>query len=509
MTQATATAVVHDLIGVGFGPSNIALAIALQERAQAQGALEVLFLDKQGDYRWHGNTLVSQSELQISFLKDLVSLRNPTSPYSFVNYLHKHDRLVDFINLGTFYPCRMEFNDYLRWVASHFQEQSRYGEEVLRIEPMLSAGQVEALRMFYDYADSGSWSEGTYRANQDDFAAIKLRQRVARNIENRSLRTRMLGQEMAMPVAIAPTGLAGMQHADGEILAARAAAEFGVRYTLSTMSICSLEDIATEVGQPFWFQLYVMRDRDFIERLIDRAKAAGCDALVLTLDLQIIGQRHKDLKNGLSAPPRPTLANLLNIATKPRWALGMLGTRRRGFGNIVGHVKGVDDMGSLSEWTARQFDPRLNWGDVEWIKRRWGGKLVLKGILDAEDARLAADSGADALVVSNHGGRQLDGAPSTISALPAIVEAVGERIEVWLDSGIRSGQDVLKAIALGARGTMIGRPYLYGLGALGQAGVTRALEIIARELDLTMAFCGHTDIREVGRDILLPGSYPR
>ncbi len=268
------------------------------------------------------------------------------------------------------------------------------------IEDLRRLARKRVPRMFYDYADSGSWSEGTYRANQDDFAAIKLRQRVARNIENRSLRTRMLGQEMAMPVAIAPTGLAGMQHADGEILAARAAAEFGVRYTLSTMSICSLEDIATEVGQPFWFQLYVMRDRDFIERLIDRAKAAGCDALVLTLDLQIIGQRHKDLKNGLSAPPRPTLANLLNIATKPRWALGMLGTRRRGFGNIVGHVKGVDDMGSLSEWTARQFDPRLNWGDVEWIKRRWGGKLVLKGILDAEDARLAADSGADALVVS-------------------------------------------------------------------------------------------------------------
>lgn len=251
------------------------------------------------------------------------------------------------------------------------------------IEDLRRLARKRVPRMFYDYADSGSWSEGTYRANQDDFAAIKLRQRVARNIENRSLRTRMLGQEMAMPVAIAPTGLAGMQHADGEILAARAAAEFGVRYTLSTMSICSLEDIATEVGQPFWFQLYVMRDRDFIERLIDRAKAAGCDALVLTLDLQIIGQRHKDLKNGLSAPPRPTLANLLNIATKPRWALGMLGTRRRGFGNIVGHVKGVDDMGSLSEWTARQFDPRLNWGDVEWIKRRWGGKLVLKGILDA------------------------------------------------------------------------------------------------------------------------------
>ncbi|MFP8981620.1 alpha-hydroxy-acid oxidizing protein, partial [Pseudomonas aeruginosa] len=326
------------------------------------------------------------------------------------------------------------------------------------IEDLRRLARKRVPRMFYDYADSGSWSEGTYRANQDDFAAIKLRQRVARNIENRSLRTRMLGQEMAMPVVIAPTGLAGMQHADGEILAARAAAEFGVRYTLSTMSICSLEDIATEVGQPFWFQLYVMRDRDFIERLIDRAKAAGCDALVLTLDLQIIGQRHKDLKNGLSAPPRPTLANLLNIATKPRWALGMLGTRRRGFGNIVGHVKGVDDMGSLSEWTARQFDPRLNWGDVEWIKHRWGGKLVLKGILDAEDARLAADSGADALVASNHGGRQLDGAPATSSPLPPTVEAGGHTIEVWRAHRTRAGDAVIESLTHGLLGTSGSRP---------------------------------------------------
>ena len=363
-------------------------------------------------------------------------------------------------------------------------------------------------RMFYDYADSGSWTESTYRANERDFHAIKLRQRVAVNIESRSTRTTMAGVPVAMPVALAPTGLTGMQHADGEILAARAAEQFGVPFTLSTMSICSIEDIAAHTQAPFWFQLYVMRDRDFIERLIDRAKAAKCGALMLTLDLQILGQRHKDLKNGLTAPPKPTLANLLNLMTKPRWCLGMLGTKRRGFGNIVGHVKGVADMSSLSTWTAQQFDPSLSWADVEWVKKRWGGKLILKGILDAEDARRAADSGADALIVSNHGGRQLDSAPSTISALPAIVEAVGSRIEVWMDGGIRSGQDVLKAWALGARGTLIGRSFLYGLGAMGEAGVTKALEIIAKELEITMAFCGHTDIRNVDRKILLPGTYP-
>src|SRR5574337_1271712 len=361
--------------------------------------------------------------------------------------------------------------------------------------------------MFYDYADSGSWTEGTYRANEADFQKIKLRQRVAVNIDNRSTRAKMLGLDVAMPVAIAPTGLTGMQHADGEILAARAAEKFGIPFTLSTMSICSIEDIAAHTKAPFWFQLYVMRDRDFIERLIDRAKAANCGALVLTLDLQIIGQRHKDLKNGLSAPPKLTLANIVNMMTKPGWCLGMLGTKRRNFGNIVGHVKGIDNMGSLSEWTNKQFDPRLNWGDVEWIKNRWGGKLILKGIQDEEDARLAVDSGADALIVSNHGGRQLDGAPSSISALPAIVDAVGRRIEVHMDGGIRSGQDVLKAVALGAKGTYIGRAMLYGLGAMGEAGVTRALEIIQRELDLTMAFCGHTDINEVDRGILLPGNF--
>ena len=378
---------------------------------------------------------------------------------------------------------------------------------ITNIEDLRVLAQKRVPRMFYDYADSGSWTESTYRANESDFQRIKLRQRVAVNMEGRSTATKMVGQEVAMPVAIAPTGLTGMQHADGEILAARAAKAFGIPFTLSTMSICSIEDVAKHAGAGFWFQLYVMRDRGFIERLIDRAKAAGCTALVLTLDLQILGQRHKDLKNGLSAPPKLTLANLLNMATKPRWCLGMLGTPRRHFGNIVGHVKGVENMGSLSEWTAKQFDPQLNWGDVEWIKKRWGGKLILKGIQDVEDARLAVDSGADALIVSNHGGRQLDGAESSIRALPAIVREVGQRIEVHMDGGIRSGQDVLKATALGARGTYIGRAMLYGLGALGGAGVTRALEIIHKELDLTMAFCGRTKIGDVDESVLLPGTF--
>jgi L-lactate dehydrogenase (cytochrome) len=379
---------------------------------------------------------------------------------------------------------------------------------ITTIEDLRVLAQQRVPRMFYDYADSGSWTESTYRANESDFQKIKLRQRVAVNMENRSTAAPMVGVEMKMPVAIAPTGLTGMQHADGEILAARAAEAFGVRFTLSTMSICSIEDVAAATKGPFWFQLYVMRDRDFIERLIDRAKAAGCDALVLTLDLQILGQRHKDLKNGLSAPPKLTLANIVNMATKPRWCLGMAGTRRRQFGNIVGHVRGVADMGSLSEWTAKQFDPQLNWGDVEWIKKRWGGKLILKGIQDVEDARLAVASGADALIVSNHGGRQLDGAQSSIEALPAIVAAVGSQIEVHMDGGIRSGQDVLKAWALGARGTYIGRAFLYGLGALGEAGVAQALQIIHKELDLTMAFCGHTRLATVDRGILLPGTAP-
>ena len=380
---------------------------------------------------------------------------------------------------------------------------------ITTIEDLRVLAQKRVPRMFYDYADSGSWTESTYRANEADFVPIKFRQRVAVNLEGRSTATQMIGQNVAMPVAIAPTGLTGMQHADGEILAARAAKKFGVPFTLSTMSICSIEDVAQGTdNHPFWFQLYVMRDRDFIERLIDRAKAAKCSALVLTLDLQILGQRHKDLKNGLSAPPKLTLANIANMMTKPRWGLGMLGTQRRQFGNIVGHVKGVENMGSLSEWTANQFDPRLNWGDVEWIKKRWGGKLIIKGIIDPEDAKLAVASGADALIVSNHGGRQLDGAESSIRALPAIVDAVGSQIEVHLDGGIRSGQDVLKAYALGAKGTYIGRAFLYGLGAMGEAGVTKALEIIHRELDLSMAFCGRTKISQVDKSILLPGSFP-
>ncbi len=381
---------------------------------------------------------------------------------------------------------------------------------ITTIEELRILAQKRVPRMFYDYADSGSWTESTYRANESDFQKIKLRQRVAVNMEGRSTATTMIGQKVAMPVAIAPTGLTGMQHADGEILAARAAKKFGIPFTLSTMSICSIEDVSKGTdGHPFWFQLYVMRDRDFIERLIERARAANCSALVITLDLQILGQRHKDLKNGLSAPPKLTLANMINIATKPRWALGMLGTPRRGFGNIVGHVKGVENMGSLSAWTAQQFDPRLNWGDVEWIKKRWGGKIILKGIQDVEDARLAVESGADAMIVSNHGGRQLDGAQSSIEALPAIVDAVGKQIEVHMDGGIRSGQDVLKARALGAQGTYIGRAFLYGLGAMGQPGVEKALQIIHNELDLTMAFCGRTQMDTVDKSILLPGTFPQ
>jgi L-lactate dehydrogenase (cytochrome) len=376
------------------------------------------------------------------------------------------------------------------------------------IEDLRRLAQRRVPRMFYDYADSGSWTESTYRANESDFQKIRLRQRVAVNMENRSTATKMVGIEVKMPVAIAPTGLTGMQHADGEILAARAAEKFGVPFTLSMMSICSIEDVASHTSKPFWFQPYMLRDRAFMERLIARAKDAKCSALVLTLDLQVLGQRHKDVKNGLSAPPKLTLPNLVNMMTKPRWCLGMLGTRRRQFGNIVGHVSGVADMSSLAEWTAQQFDPRLTWTDVAWVRKLWDGPLILKGVLDVEDAKLAAASGADALVVSNHGGRQLDGAPSSIAALPAIADAVGSRIEVWMDGGVRSGQDVLKAIALGAKGVLIGRAFLYGLGALGEAGVTKCLQILHKELDITMAFCGRTNIRDVDRGILLPGTYP-
>jgi len=378
---------------------------------------------------------------------------------------------------------------------------------ITTIEDLRVLAKRRVPRMFYDYADAGSWTESTYRANETDFAAIKFRQRVAVNLVDRSLKSTMVGQEVAMPVALAPTGLTGMQHADGEILAARAAEKIGVPFTLSTMSICSIEDVAARTSKPFWFQLYVMKDRDFIERLIDRAKAANCSALVLTLDLQVLGQRHKDIRNGMTAPPKLTIPNMMNLATKPRWCLNMLRTPRRHFGNIVGHAKSVSDMSSLSSWTSQQFDPALSWNDVEWIKRRWGGKLIIKGIMDTEDARLCVESGADALIVSNHGGRQLDGAQSSIGALPAIVDAVGREIEVHMDGGIRSGQDVIRALALGAQGVYIGRPFLYGLGAMGEAGVARCLEIIRNELDLTMAFCGLRDVRQVDRNILLPGTF--
>ncbi|WP_372658452.1 L-lactate dehydrogenase [Hydrogenophaga sp.] len=379
---------------------------------------------------------------------------------------------------------------------------------ITNIEDLRVLAKKRVPRMFYDYADSGSWTESTYRANSDDFQKIKLRQRVAVNMENRSTATTMVGQAAKMPVCIAPVGLTGMQSADGEIKAAKAAEKFGIPFTLSTMSICSIEDIAQNTQAPFWFQLYMMRDRQAMAAMIERARQAQCSALVLTLDLQVIGQRHKDLKNGLTAPPKPTIANIINLMTKPRWCLGMAGTRRHSFGNLVGHVKSVSDMKSLAAWTNEQFDPRLSWADVEWVKQQWGGKLILKGIMDVEDAKLAVASGADAIVVSNHGGRQLDGAPSSIEALPAIVAAVGEQLEVWMDGGIRSGQDVLKAWALGARGTMIGRAMVYGLGAMGEQGVLKALQIIHKELDVTMAFCGHTDLQKVDKRILLPGTYP-
>ena len=358
-------------------------------------------------------------------------------------------------------------------------------------------------KMFYDYCESGSYTEQTFRDNISDFARIRLRQKVAVDMSGRTTKGTMVGQPVAMPVALAPIGLGGMQRADGEILAARAAAAFGVPYTLSTMSICSIEDVAAASPAPFWFQLYVMRDQDFVANLIERARAAKCSALVLTLDLQLLGQRHKDLKNGLSAPPKLTVANMINMATKPQWALEMLGTHRRTFRNIVGHAKGVGDLGSLSAWTNEQFDPQLDWGKVQQIKDAWGGKLILKGILDADDARRAADFGADAIIVSNHGGRQLDGAISSIRMLPAIVQAVGDKTEVWMDGGIRSGQDVLKALALGAKGAMIGRSYIYGLGAMGQAGVTTALQVIQKELDVTMALCGERDIANLRRENLL------
>lgn len=380
---------------------------------------------------------------------------------------------------------------------------------ITNVEDLRVIAKKRVPKMFYDYVDSGSWTESTYRANESDFQKIKLIQKVARNMENRSIQREMLGIKMSMPLSIAPTGLAGMVHPDGEILAARAASKFGIRYTMSTMSIASLEDIKREVNKPFWFQLYVMRDRKFMQSLIERAKAAGCDALVITLDLQMIGQRNKDLKNGLSVPPKPTLKNWINLLAKQHWCWGMMKTKRRQFGNIVGFVEGVEDTSSLSSWTADQFDPTLNWDDIEWIKKMWGGKIILKGVLDAEDAKIANQVGADAIVVSNHGGRQLDGALSSIAVLPSIVDALSNTsTEVFIDSGIRSGQDLLKAVALGAKGGMIGRAYLYGLGANGEAGVTKALEMIRNEFETSMAFCGETEVDNVGRHILVPTTIP-
>ena len=386
--------------------------------------------------------------------------------------------------------------------------------KMTHIEDLRRVAERKVPRMFYDYVDSGSWTQTTYYNNETDFDRIKLRQKVLRNMDGRSLATTMIGQPVTMPVAIAPTGFTGMMWADGEIHAARAAEKFGIPFSLSTMSICSIEDVASHTTAPFCFQLYVMRDREFMKNLIARAKAAHCSALILTADLQVLGQRHKDIKNGLSAPPKPTITNLLNLMTKPEWCLHMLGTKRHTFGNIVGHVKGVENMSSLGAWTSQQFDPTLSWDDVAWIKDLWGGKLIIKGILDPDDAVMAVRSGADAIVVSNHGGRQLDGAASSISMLADIVQAVqaesgthATSCEIFLDSGVRSGQDALKAIALGAKATMIGRAFLYGLGAYGEDGVRRALEIIYNEMDISMAFGGYTNIQQVSKDILIKGTY--
>jgi L-lactate dehydrogenase (cytochrome) len=373
---------------------------------------------------------------------------------------------------------------------------------ITTIQDLKNIYQRRVPRMFYDYCESGSWTEQTFEDNISDFAKLRLRQRVAVDMTNRSTASKMIGQDVSMPVALAPVGMTGMQCADGEIKAARAAAAFGVPYTLSTMSICSIEDVAAATDAPFWFQLYTLTDEDYSDRLIQRVKDANCSALVITLDLQILGQRHKDLKNGLSAPPKLTAKTIANLATKWSWGLEMLGTKRRGFGNIVGHVSGTSDTTSLSAWTAEQFDQALDWKKVETLMKKWGGKVILKGILDPKDAKIAAKLGVDAIIVSNHGGRQLDGALSSIRMLPKIVEAVDSKCEVWMDGGIRCGQDILKAKALGATGTMIGRSYIYGLGAMGQAGVTKALEVMHKELDTTMALCGHRDINDVTRDIL-------
>ena len=374
---------------------------------------------------------------------------------------------------------------------------------ITNIDDLKSLYRRRVPKMFFDYTESGSWSEQTFRDNVYDFSKIRLRQRVAIDISGRHTRSKMIGEKVSMPVALAPVGLTGLQSGDGEIKAARAAEAFGVPFTLSTMSICSIEDVADSTSRPFWFQVYVLRDKDFIRRLIRRANEAGCSALVITLDLQVMGQRHKDVKNGLSAPPRITLSNFFDMATKLNWVMEMLQTKRRNFGNVVGHAKGVSDTTSLASWTAEQFDPQLDWKEVKSIRDMWDGKIILKGIFDEEDAKLALKIGADAIIVSNHGGRQLDGAPSSIRVLPKILEAVGDKIEVHMDGGIRSGQSVLKALAMGAKGTYIGRSFVYGLGAMGEKGVGTALSIIQKELETTMALCGCRSIDDLSRDVLL------
>ncbi|MED5472902.1 MAG: alpha-hydroxy acid oxidase [Pseudomonadota bacterium] len=375
--------------------------------------------------------------------------------------------------------------------------------DILCVEDYRKLAKKRVPKMFYEYADGGSWNEETYRANTDDLKNIKFRQRVAVDISDRSTKMKLLGQEHSMPVALAPVGLLGMQHADGEILAAKAAESFGVPFTLSTMSVCSIEEVSDKTEKPFWFQLYVMRDRDFIYRLLDRAKEAKCSALMITVDLQLMGQRHKDIRNGLSTPPKFTFKNMLDLSLKPNWCIKMLRTKNRRFGNIVGHVEGIKDMSSLSEWTTNQFDTRLTWNDIAEIRKKWDGKVILKGIMDPQDAQLALKIGADAIIVSNHGGRQLDETSSTIAALPKILDTVGDKCEVWMDGGLRTGQDILKAIAMGAKGTLIGRAFTFGLGANGEAGVLGALRILQKELDMTMALCGRKNLIEVDQSILL------
>jgi L-lactate dehydrogenase (cytochrome) len=374
--------------------------------------------------------------------------------------------------------------------------------QITCIEDLRDVARRKVPRAFFDYAEAGSYSQETLRANRSDLERIKLRQRVLVDVSQRDLGTTILGEKVSLPLVLAPIGLCGMQHGDGEILACRAAQAAGIPFTLSTMSICSIEDVAQAVGKPFWFQLYVMKDRGFIKALIERAAAATCSALVLTVDLQVLGQRHCDIRNGMTVPPQIKLANVIDIATKPAWALSIWRGKRKTFGNLAGHVKGMENVNSLAQWTNSQFDSALSWKDVEWVRSVWPGKLILKGILDVEDARTAAKAGAAALIVSNHGGRQLDGAPSSISALPKVIDAVGDQIEVMFDGGVRTGQDVLRALALGARSCMIGRSYIYGLGAYGQAGVAKAIEVLGKELDVTMALCGEKSVRDVDRRII-------